>query len=191
LFERAASESVLAEAAWPRSTDIPTDASADAEIAELQEVIRALRDALARINNSRSATKQSAIAKLPRAYVRAGGQAAGRLNGQVAAILRLGRCEQIEIGEGVAKPVESATYVLKTAQVYVPVGGLMDFGAEKARLSKERADSAAALKRLLDKLGNEEFISKAPAAVVASEQAREAELREKLTEIDRALEELS
>ena len=69
-------------------------------------------------------------------------------------------------------PSESvASAVLAEAQVILPMAGLFDAGAERAKLDKDRAQAEADVQRLQSQLANEKFVSSAPAAVV--EQARE------------------
>jgi valyl-tRNA synthetase len=157
----------------------------------MQPVVRALRDSLASLNNSRSAARQSALGKLPRAVIRAGAADAALLNSQLPTLLRLGRCEALEIGEGVAKPAESTSRVLPGGiEVYVPVAGLMDLEAEKKRLRKETAELTAHIGRVEGKLANEGFVAKAPAEVIAGQRQRLAEMRDKLGTLARNLAEL-
>jgi valyl-tRNA synthetase len=69
-------------------------------------------------------------------------------------------------------PVESvASAILPEAQVILPMAGLFDADAERAKLDKDLAQARADVARLEDQLANEKFTSSAPPAVVA--QARE------------------
>jgi valyl-tRNA synthetase len=83
-----------------------------------------------------------------------------------------------------------ATAVLPHAQVIVPLAGLMDAGAERARLEKEIAEADAYAKRLQGKLSNEQFRSKAPRDVVAAEEERLASAQTRIEGLRRALSEL-
>jgi valyl-tRNA synthetase len=60
--------------------------------------------------------------------------------------------------------------------VYVPLAEVIDLGAERQRLQKELAKTAVALERIAKKLGNEEFVGKAPVEVVAQQRTTQAEL---------------
>ena len=180
-------EETLITAAWPDAAAHPRDPQIEREIEALQNVIRALRDTLARINTSRSATKTPAIGKLPRAVIRADEGIAAGLAEQIAVLQRLGRCERIEVGSDVAKPPESATQVLAGVEVYVPLSGLMDLAAERKRLQKERDNLRGHIERLTGKLANEGFVSKAPAAVVEKERQRLAEMKDRLALLERNL----
>ncbi len=184
-------EPALITAAWPDAAAFTRDPAVEREMAALQDVIRALRDTLARINTSRAAAKQPAVGKLPRAVIRADAAIVAGLKNQHAVLERLGRCESLEIGADVAKPAESATQVLTGVEVYVPLAGLMDLAAERRRLQKERDELHGHIERLIGKLANEGFLAKAPAAVVEQERTRLAEMQERLGLIDRNLAEIA
>ncbi len=62
--------------------------------------------------------------------------------------------------------------MLSKAQVVVPLAGLIDTDAERAKLSKQLTEAEGEIKRLEGKLANEQFRSKAPADVVAKEQEK-------------------
>ncbi len=190
LFTLREAEPVLIRAAWPRLADIPRDPQVELELAALQNVIRALRDTLARINTSRAAAKQPAIGKLPSAVIRADARVAARLAEEQAVLERLGRCERVQVGADAAKPPESATQVLPGVEVYVPLSGLMDLAAERKRLTKERDELRGHIERLVAKLGNEGFVAKAPAAVIETERARLAEMQGRLATLERNVAEL-
>jgi valyl-tRNA synthetase len=67
----------------------------------------------------------------------------------------------------------------------LPLAGVIDFAAERARLEKEIAKVEADIKRVDAKLGNADFIARAPEEVVEGEREKreEAELRrQKLVE---------
>ncbi|MCI0815365.1 MAG: hypothetical protein J4N71_09860, partial [Chloroflexi bacterium] len=65
-----------------------------------------------------------------------------------------------------------ASAVLSKALVVVPLAGLIDTDAERAKLSKQMTEAEGEIKRLEGKLANEKFRSRAPADVVAKEQER-------------------
>jgi valyl-tRNA synthetase len=61
-------------------------------------------------------------------------------------------------------------------QGFIPLEGIVDIDAERARLRKEIADLGASLTRSRAKLGNDAFLTKAPTEVVDKERARVREL---------------
>jgi valyl-tRNA synthetase len=83
-----------------------------------------------------------------------------------------------------------ATAVLAHAQAVVPLAGLLDVEAERARLDKEIEEVAAYRRRLEGKLSNEQFRARAPREVVAAEEERLAAASTRLEGLRRALGEL-
>ena len=69
-------------------------------------------------------------------------------------------------------------------KLLIPLAGLIDKEAEIARLDKELNNRRSELSRCENKLSNESFIAKAPAAVVEKEQARAAELRTAISNLE-------
>jgi len=70
------------------------------------------------------------------------------------------------------------------------MAGLIDIEAEWSRLSKQREKQRTERERAAQKLENEAFVSRAPAAVVEKEKLRLAELDSALGELDERLERL-
>ena len=68
-------------------------------------------------------------------------------------------------------------------EVLVPMAGLIDKDAELARLDKELDRLDKEIGRLEGKLGNEKFTAKAPAEVVAKEQAKLDEAKGSLSRL--------
>ena len=95
----------------------------------------------------------------------------------------LAKLSDLVWGQEAARPVVAASAVVRGIEVHVPLEGVIDLMEEQKRLSRELAKVEQALDRVGRKLSNEEFLGKAPAAVVSREKATRAELqdaREKL-----------
>ena len=73
-------------------------------------------------------------------------------------------------------PEHTATAVAEGVTVLVPLAGLVDMGKEKERLTRELAKVEKDLGSLTKKLGNADFLARAPADVVAKDKERTAEL---------------
>ena len=84
----------------------------------------------------------------------------------------------------VGKTVSSVT---ELAQIYVPLGELVDIEKEKARLEGEKKKLEGEIERIEKKLANQGFVAKAPAAVVEGEKAKMDKYRENLDGILTAL----
>ncbi len=104
----------------------------------------------------------------------------------------LARVRPLHLVEDAAEAPKSgvASAVLAQAQVVLPLAGLIDLDGERARLSKQVAETEEEVRRLEAKLGKTAFRDKAPAAVVAREEAklataraRQEGLRQRLAEL--------
>jgi len=75
-------------------------------------------------------------------------------------------------------------------ELYLPLEGLVDNAGELARLQKEIAKVEAELALVRKKLGNENFVGNAPAAVVAEHRKREADWTQKREQLQKMKEAL-
>ena len=99
-------------------------------------------------------------------------------------ISNLARLESLEVAEDITPPKGCATAVVKGHEVYVPLEGTVDFDAELARLDKELVKLAKEHDRVTKKLANAGFLAKAPADVVAKEEAKALEFGQKKEKLD-------
>ena len=68
----------------------------------------------------------------------------------------------------------------------LPLAGILDFGAEKARLEKEINAIEGEVKKIASKLANEGFLAKAPEAVVLENRRRLEEEQTRLNGLNTA-----
>ena len=87
-------------------------------------------------------------------------------------------------------PPASAQTVLGEATLALPLEGVIDFAAERERLSRELARLDGEIGRLEKKLGNEKFVANAPADVVAEQREKLADYSTQKTKLAEALERL-
>ncbi|MFZ5822004.1 MAG: valine--tRNA ligase [Chloroflexota bacterium] len=76
-----------------------------------------------------------------------------------------------------AKPEDAAALVVGPLEIYLPLAGMVDLEAERARLQKDLAEAEAHIQRL-EKLLASDFAKKAPEAVVAKEREKLAGFKE-------------
>lgn len=69
----------------------------------------------------------------------------------------------------------------------MPLEGLIDVEAERARISKEIERVRVEVKKCEGKLGNASFVDRAPAEVVEQEKARLEDWRRKLEQLGEML----
>ena len=110
-----------------------------------------------------------------------------RLEAHRAEITALARLERLEIAATAEQQAAAAVKVLERMQVIVPLAGLVDFAEEAARLKKSIEKTTVERDRIAAKLGNEAFVAKAPAAVVAKDRARVLELNEMIAKMAESL----
>ncbi len=77
--------------------------------------------------------------------------------------------------------------VTHAAQLFIPLGELVDLAKEKARMEKELKKQSAELEKLNAKLNNPGFVNKAPAQVVEAEKERAAQLTELVAKLEEQL----
>ena len=110
-----------------------------------------------------------------------------RLERHRRALMTLGRLDAIAwLEEGEPAP-EAAAALVGAMNVLIPMSGLIDQAAEIARLDKEIAKLRKEVERGAAKLGNADFLGRAPAAVVEKERARVAELQIAVTKLETQL----
>ena len=151
-------------AAYPVADTNLLDEEAERDWNLLQELIVAIR-------NVRSEYKVEAAKWVAATIV--GGARAPLLQSQLPLIVRLGRVkadEAIIVQELAEKPRQAAAIVIGEVECYLPLAGMIDLAAERARVRKELEAVAADVVRREAKLANEGFTAKAPAAVIARER---------------------
>ena len=107
-------------------------------------------------------------------------------SGATAFFEKLASAASLEVVEDYAD--ENAVKIITdSATIHIPLGDLVDFEAERARLKKELDTMESEIKRAEGKLSNEGFVSRAPAAVVEAEKAKLEKYKEKRGSIKEAI----
>jgi len=176
---RAESETVMC-AAYPKVSDFPEDEQILREVAFLQECIVAIRRLRADMELS---------PKVP-LRILAVGEKATWLPKHANALAHLAGIESVELLEG-ERPETSATAVVKGAELVIPLEGVVDLDAERARLDKEIAKVQKDVGDLERRLGNAGFVAKAPDHVVNGFREKLAAAQTKLTQLEQARGEIS
>ncbi|WP_373786279.1 valine--tRNA ligase [Jeotgalibaca porci] len=101
-----------------------------------------------------------------------------------AYIVRFCNPETLEIGQNIETTEEAVTAIISGGEVRMPLAGLIKLEDEIVRLEGEAAKLEKEVDRVVKKLGNERFVSKAPDAVVEGERAKEKDYREKLATVN-------
>jgi valyl-tRNA synthetase len=102
-------------------------------------------------------------------------------------ISTLAKTESITWLEDTETAPESATALVGEMKILIPMAGLIDKEAERARLSKEIEKLEKDRQRHEAKLANPKFVDKAPAEVVEKERSRLAEIKLKIDSLNEQL----
>ena len=177
------SEGFLMLKSWPEvkpELDFPDE---EAKMEGVMEVIRTIRNLRAEMNVA--AGKRTHLMLLP-----ADGWAetlahAGQYFQRLA-----GASETAIIESSAAVTEKTVSAVTKACTLYIPLGDLVDFEKEIARLSKELDNLHKEIARAEGKLNNPGFVSKAPAALVEQEKGKLALNQQKAEQVEKRIAEL-
>jgi valyl-tRNA synthetase len=175
-----ARQTLLALAAWPQIVANEDDA-AEAEIGFLVDLISEIRSV-------RSEMNVPAGAQIPLILVAPPAEVTACVAAWDDTLRRMARLSEISIAD--AAPAGSAQLIVRGAVVVLPLAGVIDFAAEKARLSKEVAKLESDIAKIDAKLANEDFVRRAPEEVVEENRERREEASARIVKIGAALERL-
>ncbi|WP_114701615.1 valine--tRNA ligase [Psychrobacter proteolyticus] len=168
---------------YPQTDASQISEQTEADMAWLQELIASVR-------NIRGEMKLGNAVRLPVLLQNVSQDEEARLSRIKNQFKALAKVESLEIvKEGDDVPLSSSSMVGQL-RVLVPMKGLIDPTAELARLGKSYDKLKGQAEGIARKLGNEGFVSKAPAEVVDAEKAKLAELEGQLTAMTAQMEQL-
>jgi valyl-tRNA synthetase len=153
---------------YPRAGEFATDEAASAEIEWFKAVLTGVRKIRSEMNISPGKT-------IPLLLADGDADDRRRADKFAAQVAFLARSESPRWLESAETEPASAAAVVGTLRVLIPLAGLIDLDAERARLKKEIARIGGEIKKCEGKLGNANFVANAPAEVVAQERARLAD----------------
>ena len=151
----------LMVAEWPTATGTVA-ADAEAEFGAIQDLVTQVR-------RFRS---QNDVAPSKRFPITVASAHADVFRSQATTITSLAGLDAVEVVDQLAAADGTSRIVLADGEAQVSLAGLIDVAAERERIAKEIEKARADLGKVRGKLGNENFVAKAPAAVVAKERAR-------------------
>ena len=98
-------------------------------------------------------------------------------------LAKLAGVEKVTYDASYVPGKKESTVVTAAAEIYIPLGDLIDYDKEIERLQKEKASLEKEIARSKGMLGNPGFVSRAPENVVSAERDRLAVNEEKLAKI--------
>ena len=170
-------DSMLALAPWPDLKGLE-NADAEAEIGWVVDVVSQVRSARAEMN-------VPAGAVIPLALVGASEAEAGRAERWNDVLKRLARLSWIYRVE--KAPHQSVQILVRGATLALPLEGVIDFAVERARLEKGMAQERKEIGKIDAKLGNADFLRRAPEEVVEENQERRDQAVARLEKMTAAL----
>ena len=170
--------SLLALAEWS-SLDGLSDDKAEAEIGWVIDLITAIRSIKSEMNVTVS---------IPVVLAGVSAETQARAQRWAEFIKRLARVS--EISSAAAAPQGSVQLVVRGEVAALPLVGVIDLDAERARLTKEMKKAEDDIKRVDAKLGNEKFVANAPEEIIDGEKEKRAEAEGRRVKVAAALEAL-
>ncbi len=171
-------EPLLVHAQWPTSDCSEINETAEQQFALLQEVIREIRN-VRTLNNVAPSQKIDVVIEAP-----AGQDDLFRTNATLlASLANLGN---IDVTADAGEPPASAA-LATVGPVRAMMLDVVDREAELKRLTRQKETLEKGIRGIQGKLGNENFLNKAPAEVVQRERERLEELGGELDGVNEAL----
>jgi len=171
-------DSLLILAPWNDFDGFTEDAAAAKEMEWVIDLVKGVRSVRAEMN-------VPAGARIALLLTGAGEAAKQRLARNRDVILTLARLTTAETADAI--PKGSAQFVLEEATVALPLGDVIDFAKERARLEKDLKKAHEEIARFDAKLGNEQFVAKAPEEVLAEQREKRAEAAALAVRLNEAL----
>jgi valyl-tRNA synthetase len=173
-----ARDGMLVLAPWPKRDSLE-DAEAETEIGWVIDLVTAIRSVRA---------EMSIKTEIPVVLVGASAATRARAGRWTDIVRRMARLSEISFAD--SAPQGAVQLIVRGEVAALPLKGVIDFAAEKARLEKELAKVDADTARIDAKLGNADFVARAPEEVVDGEREKREELVQRRGKIVEALERL-
>ncbi|MFL5134963.1 MAG: valine--tRNA ligase [Microvirga sp.] len=170
-------ETILALAPWSNLDDL-IDPQAEAEIGWVVDLVTEIRSA-------RSETNVPAGAQIPLVLVASSADVKARAERWGDIVRRLARISDISYAD--AAPKSSIQLLIRGEVAALPLEGVIDLDAERARLAKEIQKLDVDVGKIDAKLGNADFIKRAPEEVVEEQRERRDEALARKAKMEEAL----
>ncbi len=161
---------------WPEYSEALAFDAEENEMEKIMEAVRAIRNRRAEMNVAPSKKAKYFVATADKETFEFAG----------VFMKRLASASEVEVGDSF--DIDGAVAIVTSdAKIYIPMGELIDFEAERARLNKEKDKALKELDFIDKKLNNPGFVSKAPEAVVQGQRDAAAKLRDKVAMLDESI----
>jgi valyl-tRNA synthetase len=173
-------EGSIMKAAWPEGIVPGSDPDAEAQMQTVMAVITGIRNVRGEMNIAPSTALTVAV--------KPENPETGLVVGNNRELIEnLARLDGLTVDAQMREPKAAATVLVWGATVYVLLEGIIDFAQERTRLEKEIGKLTRELAGMNKKLGNEDFLEKAPADVVAGVREKHSAKLEKQQALEATL----
>ncbi|HLF12727.1 MAG TPA: valine--tRNA ligase, partial [Gammaproteobacteria bacterium] len=172
---RAPSATIMLEP-QPEETGSAFDAEAEEEVAWIKGFVVGVRQIRGETNISRATPLAVRLAE-------AGDLDRARVQHHAGYLKKLAGLSQIDFVDHGVSVRGAATALLGGMRILVPLAGLIDVASERERLGKQLARTQDDLAKCRRKLENQSFVANAPDEIVAKENARVAELTQRVKQL--------
>ncbi len=166
----------IMKSAWPVFSDALVFTEDESKMDIIMDAIRAVRNRRAEMN----------VPPSRKAHVYVATDKKDIFETAVVFMQKLASASDVTVGDSFN--IEgSVSIVTADAKIYIPMGDLVDFEAERKRLMKEKETAEKKLAQINGKLNNSGFLAKAPQNVIDGQKADAEKLNEKIKMIDESL----
>ena len=165
---------------WCKYDDSLNFAAEEGEMEKIMTAIRAIRNRRSEMNIPPSKKAKVYFETPDKAVFETG----------AVFVKRLASANEVVVDSSFGDLGNVVTIITDNAKIYIPMGDLVDFEAEKKRLEKELAQAEDKLAFINKKLNNPGFVNKAPEKVVQQNRDDAAKLEEKIASIKQSIEEI-
>ena len=165
---------------WVEYDDALNFAAEEEQVEKIMSAVRAIRNRRAEMN----------IPPSRKAAVFVETQDADTFNYGAEFIKRLAYAGDVTVAASFENLGNVVTIITESAKIYIPMGELVDFEAERKRLEKDLVAAQDKLDFINKKLSNPGFVNKAPENVVNKNREDAAKLEEKISGIKASLDSL-
>jgi len=163
-----------------KKTGAPRDIRTESKMDILKDIISDIRSVRSRMNVSPS--------KYSDLVIRCKKDDQKFIKDYLFILKPLARLSNVTMSEKLEKPAHSATSISNGMELYIPLGGLVNFSKEKERMEKRSMEIKRLLSNIEGKLSNKNFLQRAPESVIERERSNKDKLSQELEKINKNLE---
>ena len=175
-------KSMLIEHPWPDLAKLPQDDAVHDEMQWLIDLISGVRSVRAEMN-------VPPAARIALLLKDANKKTETRLKRHRDALLMMARLDSARVGKEI--PEGSVQFVIGEAAAALPLGDVIDFVKERARLEKELQKAESEIAHFDSRLANKAFVARAPEEVIEEQKERRDEAATLKARLEEALKRLS